>query len=75
MSSILLWKPSVMPLLRVKRHMATISSDAQETRHQLFTLSAVAMFFQQQTAEPLFEVIDGLQYRMLGQIGGSKRNG
>ena len=23
MSSILLWKPSVMPLLRVKRHMAT----------------------------------------------------
>jgi hypothetical protein len=27
MSSILLWKPSVMPLLRVKRQMATFSSD------------------------------------------------
>src|ERR1019366_416419 len=28
MSSILLWNPSVMPLLRVKRHKATISSSA-----------------------------------------------
>jgi hypothetical protein len=27
MSSILLWKPSVMPLLRLKRHMATIGSE------------------------------------------------
>ena len=43
---------------------------AQETRHQLFTLSAVAMFFQQQIAEPLLEAIDGLQHRMLGQISG-----
>ena len=36
MSSILLWKPSVMPLLRVKRHMATISLDqAEESVAQL----------------------------------------
>ena len=27
MSSVLLWTPSVIPLLRVKRHMATICSD------------------------------------------------
>jgi hypothetical protein len=26
MSSMTVWKPSVMPLLRVKRHMAAISS-------------------------------------------------
>jgi hypothetical protein len=30
MSSIVLWKPSAIPLLRVKRHMATISSDQED---------------------------------------------
>ena len=29
MSSILLWNPSVIPLLRVNRHMTTISSDQE----------------------------------------------
>ena len=32
---------------------------AQETRRQLLTLPAVAMFLQQQIAEPLFEAVDG----------------
>ena len=35
--------------------LAQLVNSAQETRHQLFTLSAVAMFFQQQIAEPLLD--------------------
>jgi len=46
---------------------------AQETRHQLLTLPAVAMFLQQQIAEPLFEAVDGLQHRMLSQISGQAK--
>jgi hypothetical protein len=50
--------------------LAQLINGAQEARHQLFALSASAVLFQQQVAEPLLETVNGLQYRMLGQIGG-----
>jgi hypothetical protein len=69
-----------MPLLRVKRHMATISLDqaervwrscgAQETRDQYLAMAAGAMFFQQQVAEPLLEPVDEFQGGVLFQICG-----
>jgi len=42
----------------------------EDARQQRLALSKVALFLQQQVAEPLFEAVDQLQRRMCGQING-----
>ena len=41
---------------------------AEQVRRQLAAPFLVEMFFQQQRAEPLFEAVDRLQCRVLGEI-------
>jgi hypothetical protein len=58
-----------MPLLRVKRHMVAISSLQGCSEGSAAGIVAGAIPLQQQITEPLFEAVDGLQYRVLRQAG------
>ena len=49
--------------------LAEISDGLEESRNQLLALPAGFVFLQQQVAEPLFETVDDVQRRSLGEVG------